>query len=297
MTRKRFIQISVLNIAMHTPHSPQQYVDLLNETFKRAETIKIGLLHIGMIGVLYPEDRENMLRGLIGEIYRFVKLDTTEPWFNLETLEAATEDEVNKIRIPEHLLPHLSRIPFYFLPEQHELWFVKQDRKTNLSPAMAAKLLYGLFRPMVIEKRFPEIEVTPIPDSSILEKMLSNKSLEKIYIELNRPNTDGGGSEEAKWQSKLENQSAKCLKMELVAASETAIRPDEETRGLAKAAAKNGKVRIEARDADGLRVSQSTEEHPYVERAFVNPEIETVQDVLKRQALMRLADILMRGFT
>jgi len=284
MSRTRTVQISALNIAMHEPHSPEKYVDLLKEVFARHAAIELGELHRAMMGTLYLEDSDDPLKGLSGEFFRFVNLDPNEPWFNMETRDVATEDDVSAIQIPRNLVPHLRRIPFFFRPETHELWFIRRNRKDALGPASAARLMERLISPLVVEGRFPQVEITPLPDSGILERMLSVPTLEKLKIELKRPNSDGGEDEQARWQKKLERQKAKRLKMELTASHAESIEPDEETRSLAKAASRNGRVEIEGRDSNGSKVVESTEEHPLVERVVVDPELETVQDILKRMA-------------
>lgn len=284
MSRTRTVEISALNIAMHDPHSPARYVDLLREVFARRATVRLGELHLAMIGTLYAEDREDPLKGLEGEFFRFVNLDPNEPWFNIETRDAATDEDVSAIQIPKHLLPHLRRIPFCFRPQAHELWFVRRDRSEGLGPATAARLLERLITPLVLEQRFPPVEVTPLPEAGALEKMLAVHTLEKLSIELKRPNSDGGENEQARWQKKLERQNAKRLKVELAAVHAESIKPDEETRSLAEAASRNGKVQIEGRDSVGSKVVESTEEHPLVERVLLDPNIETVQALLRRLA-------------
>lgn len=284
MSRTRTLEVSALNVAMHDPHSPERYVDLLKRVFARRATTRLGELHLAMLGTLYLEDRDDPMKGLNGEFFRFVNLDPNEPWFNTETREVATEDDVSEIQIPRHLLPHLKRIPFFFRPETHELWFIRRDRNEGIAPGSAAKLLDRLIAPLVLEGRFPQIEITPLPDTGVLERMLAVHTLEKLFIELKRPNTDGGEDEQAKWQRKLERQKAKRLKMELTAADAESIEPDEETRSLAKAASRNGRVEVEGRTGDGSKVVESTEEHPLIERVVLDPNIETVQAVLRRLA-------------
>lgn len=269
---------------MHAPHSPERYVELIKSVFARHGSFRLGELHVGMIGSLYLDDQDDPAKGLNGEFFRFVNLDPDEPWFNVETRDAATEEEVRAIQIPKNLLPHLRRIPFYFHPHTHELWFVRRDRKESLGPAVAAKMLEGLIAPLVREGRFPQVEVTPLPEVGALERMLAVHTLKKLFIELKRPNSDGGEDEQARWQRKLERQNAKRLNVELTAAHNASIALDEDTRSLAHAAARNGKVQIQGRDSTGSRVVESTEAHPLIETVMLDSDLETVQDVLRRLA-------------
>lgn len=284
MQTTRTIKISALNIAMHNPHSPQKYVSLFKDAKKLNYLVRLGSLHGAMLGSLYGGRGEGAVRELSGEIYRFVKLDPSEPWFNVETREAATEDEVERIRIPSHLLPHLQRIEFIFRPDVHELWFVSQDRKDRLGPQAAAKFFQSLFDRTVQIGNYPEVEVTALPDADTLDEMLSLPTLEKITIELKRPNADDAAGEEAKWLRKLERQKAQKQITQLIAIPGDSIAPDNETRSLASVASRNGNVTVIGRDAAGMRVEESTREKPLVIPEHVNSEVETSMDVLRQKA-------------
>lgn len=113
MITTRAIKISALNIAMHQPHSPKKYVELFKDAKKLNYLVRLGSLHGAILGSIYPPKDGNPTSELTGEIYRFVKLDPKEPWFNVETSDVASDDEVGRINIPGHLLPHLQRIEFF----------------------------------------------------------------------------------------------------------------------------------------------------------------------------------------
>lgn len=270
---------------MHKPHSTEKYISLFKDAKKLKQLVRLGSLHGAMLGSLHTGRSESKTKELTGEIYRFVKLDPNEPWFNVETSDVATDDDVGAIKIPEHLLPHLQRIEFVFKPEVHELWFVSQDRKDRMGPKFAAAFFQQLFDRLVISGRYPDIEVTPLPDKDSLEEMMSSSTLEKITIELKRPNADDAGGDEAKWLKRLERQKARKITTEIVAAKGEFITPDEETQALAKVAARNGNVSITGRDPAGLKVEESTREKPMAISEYVDSDNETSLDVLVRTAL------------
>jgi Domain of unknown function (DUF4747) len=285
MITTRTIKISALNIAMHQPHSPMKYVELFKDAKKLNYLVRLGSLHGAILGSVYSPKDGNPSSELTGEIYRFVKLDANEPWFNVETSDVASDDEVERINIPSHLLPHLQRIEFIFKPAVHELWFISQDRNDRMGPHAAAKFFQDLFDALVAAGRYPEIEVTALPDAETLDQMLSMSNLEKITIELKRPNADDAGSDEAKWLKRLEKQGIRKQTTELVAAKGSFISPDKETQTLAAVASRNGRVSIARRDTAGLRVEDSTDKRPLVMPVLVDSEIETSMDVLRRTAL------------
>ena len=284
MSRSRTIRIAALNIAMHEPHSAERYVAMMKDTYALHYMVRHGELHGAMLGSLYPEDRDDPMRGLNGELYHFVKLDPAEPWFNAETKDAATEDDVGNIRIPGHLLPHLQRIPFIFKPDRHELWFISRDRKAQLGTQAARSIFQSLFDLLTLARDYPIIEVTAIPDMESLARMLALPTLEKLIIDLKRPNADDGANEEARLLRRLERQNARRMTTELVADKHASLVPDAETRGLAEVASHNGNVKVVGRGADGERVEDSTEARPLIESVTLDPDIETAMDVLRRRS-------------
>lgn len=284
MANTRTIKISALNVAMHQPHSPQRYEALILDAKKLKMLVRLGSLHCLMLGSLYKPKANEKNGAFTGEIYRFVKLDPSEPWFNTETFEAATENEVGKINIPQHLLPHLQRIEFAFFPHTHELWYVSQDRKDRLGTTAAVKFFQTLFDQLVQTGRYPDVEVTAIPDKESLDNMFKLHKLDRITIDLKRPNADDAAKEEAHWLRRLEKQGVRRIKTEMVAARGETIKPDAETRALAHVAARNGNVFVIGHDANGVRVEESTAAKPMALSETVDSDLETSLDVLQRTA-------------
>jgi len=284
MAKGRSIKIAALNIAMHKPHSPQRYMSLFRDARRLNLLVTLGNLHGAMLGSLNGPREYSKDAMMSGEIYRFVKLDANEPWFNLQTSEEASDDDMSGVKIPPHLLPHLQRIEFVFLPDKHELWFVSQDRKDRLGTHAAVTFFQTLFDRVVQEGSYGPVEVTALPDMDTLETMLSLHTLERITMDLKRPNADDTAHEEVRWLKRLEKQNIQRQKLELVAVKGETIEPDDETRTLAAIAARNGNVSVIGKDAAGTRVEESTVARPMVITRHVDSELETSFDVLARTA-------------
>ena len=114
MAKPRRITIAEINISMHAPHSPDGYAELFRKIYRAQRAVALGKLHGAMIGSMYGQNARVLPATFTGEIYRFVNIDPSNPWFNTRTQKAATEDDVEEVNIPEHLRPHLQRIPFAF---------------------------------------------------------------------------------------------------------------------------------------------------------------------------------------
>ena len=283
MSLSRTIEICGLNVAMHTPHSQERYVDLFKAAYELKSLIAQGELHGLLLGSLYDTETWTKNKVISGEIYRFVKVDANEPWFNTRTLKQATDQDVKAISIPPHLLAHLQRIPFIFSPSQHRLWFVARDRKNSLGALAAERFIQQLLDLAVAVKDYPIISVTALPDTETLKKLLSMHQLQRLIIEVKRPNPDDAASAVKRAMERLENMNAKKLTEELIAVDGKSIKPDKETRELAVIASENGKVTGIGKTADGLPSRESTAEKPMRIFSKINDAVESAFDILKRQ--------------
>lgn len=284
MSKERTIEICALNIAMHNPHSPQRYVELFKDAYALQFLIQQGELHGLILGSLYVNDNWAEEKSISGEIYRFVKVDANEPWFNTKTAKQATERDVEAINIPPHLLAHLQRIQFVFLTDKHELWFISRDRKNSLGPLVAERFMQKLLETVVAQKQYPTVSVTALPDAETLKNLLSMHRLQKLIIEVKRPNPDDGAGAAGRAMERLERWNVKRETVELIADDDESITPDNELRNYAEVAANNGSVTGIGKNAEGLPERESTVNKPRRIFVRVNDAIETMLGVLKREA-------------
>lgn len=282
MTRERTVVVCALNIAMHRPHSSQAYVDLLKGAYRKNWLSSQGELHGLLLGSLTVADGASAKNEITGEIYRFVKIDPNDPWFDLRTRKQATETEVEQINIPSHLLAHMQRIPFVFYPTEHELWFIAKDKKANLGPLAAEKFFEELLAATAAELRFPEVSVTALPDKNALKTIFKLPELHKLILDFKRPNPDDAGDMEAIFEERMASQNIRGRREELTAPTGESIKPDAQTRAEARVAARNGKVVGYGKDAEGVKIEASTADHPAKFFVKVRSAIETSMDALRR---------------
>lgn len=257
-------------------------MELLSTAFAAKRMVRLGSVHGGMIGSLYGTASASAEKELTGELYRFLKLDPDEPWFNAQTKAAASPGDLEALSIPQHLLPHLQRIPFLFKPATHRLYLISKDRKDSLSPSTAKQLLDGVFQPLASEGLFPPVEITVEPAKDALDEILNLKSLEHLVIELVPPNPDDGDDIEKSWKDRLKKQNVRKQTVQLDSERNQTIKPDAETVALAKVAASNGKVTASGHDAAGVKQDLSTVDKPLRERVLHDPNVETLFDALRR---------------
>ena len=287
--RGKLVRLAALNIAMHSPHSPQRYVELMQDAFALKAKVDFGELHSLMLGQLDRPDPANPLEPLAGEIYRFLQLDASDPWFNTLTNRPAEDEDVSQIQIPGYLLPRLQRIPFVFFPENHRLVFVTKmgkvalypQKRTSLGVSTAAKFFGSLFGHEELVAKYQQVNVTQIPKSDEVERILAMSGIQRLTIYLTRPNADDGEDASERLMERLQNQNASSYLSVMDAASSEGLEPDEETKDIAREAAENGRVEAKVRDANGKIVHKSTENIPKIEPVTLNERTQTLTGLLK----------------
>lgn len=287
MARPRTIEISALNISMHNPHSPQHYVDLFLEALRRKKIFVQGEVHGVMLGSLTGTRTAVETNELRGEIYRFVKVDANELWFNTQTNEQASKDDVAELNIPANMRAHMQRIEFVFFPKEHDLWFISQDGSNRLGPKRAERFFQLLLDDAATYNDWPEVNVTVLPEKTALQNMLALHQLSKIVMQFKRPNPDDGASVAGRIMHRMEAQKIRSLKEELIAAKGESIKPDVQTIAEAGVAAINGYVEVHGKNAEGVPVHESTVKKPIRIAMSVDSMIETAAAVLLRARLER----------
>lgn len=283
MAHERKIPISALNIAMHEPHSPSAYVDLMLGLYAMRRIVNVRALTGVLIGSMYPLDKKYPDRGLVGEIYQFTNLDQKEPWFDVNALDEATEEEVKEIKIPEHLKPHLARFSYVFFPHGHRLYVQVRNKSRSLGIQNVLKL----FRVLLDDPSAPQappVEITVEPDRDTIGHILKIKYLRRLEIKLVRPNPDDLSAAERRLLRKLSRQDARQMDVNLYAESDGSLDPDKETITLAKVAASNGAVIGHGRDAANNPVAKSTVDQPWREVAHFDEDVQTEQAAIIQKA-------------
>jgi hypothetical protein len=287
MSRLQLIRIAGLNIKTD-PHSPDIYADML----KRAADARIAVNyrgnHYGSIGEITDES-EGELSVLRGSINTFIDFDKTKSWYNIKSARPAEKDEVTTIKLPEHLRPEHSQIPFIFFPKYHRMFF-----QTILAPYSMMRLVHSVLNNPSVKPGASEVEVYVEQDQEQLERIFKMTELRKLEIIITRPNPDDIGDFESEIKERLAEQSARRMRTTLEAERGEGLKPDETTRKLAKVALSDGSVTGRGVDESGRVVTASTSSQPLVITLSFNPETTPFAKALidaGRRALARIKSI------
>lgn len=279
------IPLAGVNIVTH-PHSSQGYVDLLTTMFNERRHVPMrGAQHL-MLGELKPISDAGVDAGLFGRLYRFVHVDKDAPWFNVTRHDEATREELSRISLPDELRPNTETFDFVFYPRGHSFYINTRSgnrvngKRHSIGVGQVVKLLKTLASLPAIEQRFGVVEITALPDQEQLERILSIHTLNKLVIEVSKPNPDELGQAQAKVFDRLSGMKARKLKQELLAERHESITVDDDTLTLARVAAGNGKVVGYGYTLDNKKVEESTLAKPWTDRVPYDSDIQTEADAL-----------------
>lgn len=278
MARKRSFEISAVNIVIH-PHTPNLYADLFHALRRVRNPPRVHGEYHAYLGALRPLERGSPTKGLAGDIFKFFELDKEDAWLDVLEEKRADADAQERIQVPEDLKPHLGIFRYVFFPESHQLFYISHyregGRSKSLSPGQVVKMIEKLSERQSIYERFGKVDATAIPSPESVEDILKIHRLNRLYIEIKRPNADEMDGLERRVMARLEDQKARKLVTELRAGRGESLEPDAETEGLARVAETNGEVIGEGYDSDDKKVVESTQERPLREAVeYLDGELE-----------------------
>lgn len=280
MSKQKSFQIAELNFVTH-PHSASGYVDLFQSMFSLMQPISMrGTQHL-MIGELRAINENLPMEGAFGRLYRFDQIDPKAPWFNVANHAAASKEEISQIKIPDELKPNLIMFNFVFYPKKHRMYFETLADRNSLGPQSALRFFERLVSHPNISKKFPIVDITIVPDSNQVGKVLSVPGMRKLVIDIKRPNPDGGShSSSLEMERRLKSIGAKRFTQEFTASGHEHLKPDENMRETAEIASVNGSVYSVGRSADGRKIEESTAKKPHFETIRYDSSVETREDAL-----------------
>ncbi len=280
--RSSILYVASLNIVLH-PHSPQKYIDLLNTIFANKLDAKVRGDDALMLGSFYRVGEETSKPKIYaGNIYKYLKLDAAEDWFNMLKMDAASREDVKNIQIPDHLKPHFKKFQYVFFPNKHRLYFITRKTGHSLSPLML-KRFFDTIATRAELASFGELTVTVQPEKGVTEELFQIGNISLIDLEILKPNPDDHDEWEEDVLERLKELNAGKEKRQYFAAGADGLKPDANLKALAAVAAENGSVYVKGK-TDGNVVELSTKDRPLTTSTSYNPDLQSELDALLEKA-------------
>lgn len=275
MARDKKLVIGAINITMH-PHSPEKYLELFQITYQLRYSVNIFGDQHGLLAGCFKLVRDQKEPGPItGDIFKYTSIDKTAQWFNIDTNDFATEDDVGVIYIPENLKPNSARFSYIFFPKEHLIFYEGYYDGNSFGPKNAERFFNRIFSHQSIIDKFGNISVTHIPAINKLSEALKIPVKERIEMVIKRPNPDSHAEAERKVMERMKARNVGIYEQKYKASRGESITMDEELETMAYISSKNGHFYIKGKDANSKPQEYSTEKHPFVTTEYYNPSIES----------------------
>lgn len=273
MARERHIRVSGVNIRVHTKHEADEYVALWGalHRLRRAHTRGANATMIGDMRRLGEAEDA----AVFGYIYRFIDIDPSDPWFDIERHKKADAEDVAGVHIPAKLKPNLRQFPYIFDVKKHRLYFKSGGYGGGVSAGVVTSLVEGLVKAPKIIERFGEVDVTALTKRGAIETLLRWPEIRRIDVVLQRPNP-GDFDDDKNFYERLKRRNLKREEISYVKAKGAAsITPDAEMQKIFKVAADNGVYRQTGVNPAGEVKSASSKEYPMQEVSTYDPDTQT----------------------
>lgn len=264
----RTVKLGAFNIVTH-PHSPANYLELFKQGRLLRQPIKVWGETYGILASVYhPLGTENSTV-ITGEVFTFLQLDASLNWFDIIRGEEATDAQVDQVKIPTELRPHLRKIRYVLFPEDHLFVYTVEDATYGaISPTPMKNFLERLLNDnRLLEKtKFQLVDVRLVQDRKALTAILKTVTLERLEIMVRRPNPgDTPGDAEQMVEQEMMEEELEELEIIKKASKEGGIKPNKRTLQYMEAAETNGYVKAKGISKNGEKREFNTQLSPLIE--------------------------------
>ncbi|BEO29647.1 MAG: DUF4747 family protein [Serratia marcescens] len=284
MARTKKLTYGAVNITIH-PHSSEKYIELFKMARRIAENVHLRGDSYAALSYFSAYKRgQSDKEPFEGEILKFIDIDINGDWFNISRKDIATDEEKNKISIPDNLKPNVGRFTFIFLPVSHLLVYEMQDGNKNLSSKQVELFLNKIFSDEKIVKKFGRVNVTVLTEPDSVEKILSLKGITCINMVTRRPNPDDLATAESVMQKRFRRLGV--IEEDKTYKSDRGeeIKPDKELKQDALIASRNGEVSVRRINDDGYVEVHSTNTLPLRRVEPFDADVTSVTELLIMKA-------------
>lgn len=275
-------QVFGLNITVHPEHNPTIYSNMIKYAYEMKRTINVGGRNNYMVISRIEPEKDGII---IGRITRFSGINSDEPWFDVDKMEIAEEDQMKNIVIPSHLKPNSCEFWFGFDSKHHIMVIDKSNEGKNISIKYARTFIEKLLTSDEILKEFGEVNVNEITDINELDRMLARKDIKRIIIKITRPNPDDILHLSVPYFERLRSMNVNEQTTDCKASDGACIVPDDNMIKDAQISALNGRTECYIQGEKGTKkIKISTDNHPKIISIPIDTEnsIQTIRDAIKR---------------
>jgi len=259
MARERIIHVCVLSLAAN-PHPEGVYITLLRKAAQYL--VKARGSDYAKITTPRKSGRDHIYTG---RVLLWTEIDVKKPWLNLSNEDELSAELKKSIKIPPSAKPNFRAFNYVFHDRKHLLYVeAKNEFGDSLGPNTAKAIFVRLLSQELHGFDSPEVEVTVVPETGVVEKILALPELRTLFIRVTLPNPDAGSpAARRRVHERLKSANARQLDEKYTKSAEAEkLVATQEIRETAEVAAESGFVRGEGRDAEGKKLEVATDRSP-----------------------------------
>lgn len=258
-SRGRPIRVAFLNVVA-TPHPKGVYERLFRYVANRQ--VRFWGAEMAAIGPIRARPEQPGF--FTGHVRTWVDIDPRSPAVQKKDLEevALTPEQ---LKMSSELGFNGKTFRFILDTNEHRVSIATiNDVGHKLAPTRALAIFERLFSPEVLGKDAEEVAVSIVPSDDALKRVLSIKRLDRVEIQIKRPNADDVTAETHEVLAELRAQNAKRQEVILIrAAHADSLELSDTNEKYARVAASgDGYVKSQGRNAAGEPEKRSTKEYP-----------------------------------
>lgn len=272
MAREKKLVIGAINLTIQ-PHTPQMYVKLFKDAYRLKRPLNISGHQFGILAGVYKlnmGDREPC--PITGDVFKYTDISKNASWFNTETNDFATEEDVGEIVIPRNLKPNSSRFAYILYPDQHLLFYEGYYEGKSFGPTNAIRFFDKLLNQEELTEKYGKVDITHIPEVNELEEAFNLPVKERISMVIQRPNPDDHAEAERRVLRRMQAQNVETFEQNYKAIQGQSINMDDELQTMARVSARNGSFFLKGKNFQSRPVEYSTKEHPLVRTKYYDPD-------------------------
>src|SRR5262249_18472533 len=126
-----------------------------------------------------------------GRILVWTEIDLRGRWLDLARGQELSEQEKAAIRIPPDAKPNFRTFNYAFDYDRHLLYFESRNEfDQRLGPSVAKRIFSQILDRELQGPDAPDVQVTIVPETGAVERILQIPGLRLLFIRVNQPNPD-----------------------------------------------------------------------------------------------------------
>ena len=248
------VEVGALNVRLH-PHPEGVYERFLRAIYRKKTAIRLRGDRMGLIRSL--NSRVDDQGFLFGVLTTYLEIDRSQPWFNDDTFDVATPEDLEDIVLPKHLHPNVKSFLFALDTVGHKIYFEKYSSGNVLTHKSALRFFELSARQNSILKEFGGAKITIVQSRLSLKSVFSIDRITKVKIYIEKNNDIWPDD----FEQHLDIKNARSLTLEYKAETGQGLIPDDDIQEAAEASLELGYTEASGYGAEG-HVTRSTESFP-----------------------------------